>query len=73
MEVPFKGATLSPAQMAFNKAMSDVDCKEIKMHFATVDFKRKMQLLEAPIGMLYMASMLLSNFRICVYPNQISQ
>lgn len=79
MEVPFQGATLSAAQKAFNKAMSSVRIsvewlfKEIKMHFVTVDFKRKMKVLESPIGMLYMASMVFANFRNCLCPNQISK
>ena len=79
MEVPFQGATLSSAQLAFNKAMSSVRIsvellfKEIKMHFVTVDFKRKMKVFESPVGMLYMASMIFSNFRNCLYPNQISK
>lgn len=65
MEVPFQGGNISPPQAAFNKAMSAVRItvewifKEVKIHFATVDFKRKMKRLEAPIGMLYIASMLL--------------
>ena len=79
MEVQFQGATLTAAQKAFNSAMSGVRIsvewvfKEPKMYFATVDFKRKMKIFESPIGMLYTGSMLLSNFRNCLYPNQISQ
>ena len=79
MEVPFQGATLSTAQLAFNKAMASVRIsvewvfKEIKMHFVTVDFKRKIKVFESPVGMSYMASMIFSNFRDCLYPNQISK
>lgn len=47
--------------------------KEIKMHFVTVDFKRKMKVLESLIGKLYIASMLFTNFRNCLCPNQISK
>ena len=80
MEVPFQEARLTAAQKAFNTAMSAVRitvewiCKELKMHFAaTVDFKRKMKIFESPVGILYSSAMLLSNFRDCFYPNQISR
>jgi len=43
------------------------------MHFATVDFKRKMKLLESSVGILYLAAMLLANFRNCIYPNRLSR
>ena len=43
------------------------------MHFATVDFKRKMKIFEGPVGMMYTSAMLISNFRNCFYPNQISR
>ena len=79
MEVPFQGASLNAAQKAFNKPMSAVRTtvewvfKELKMHFATVDFKRKMKVFESPVGMLYTGAMILSNVRNCFYPNKISQ
>jgi len=79
LEVPFKGTTLTPAQTAFNKAMSSIRIsvewifKEVKMHFTVVDFKRKMKILESPIGLLFLCCMFLSNCRNCVYHNQISQ
>jgi len=50
MEVPFQGSNLTPEQRALNSAMPAVRIilewvfKEVKMHFATVDFKRKMKL-----------------------------
>lgn len=79
MEVPFQGASFTPPRRAFNKSMSVVRItvewifKEIKMQFATMDIKRKMKIREAPVGLLYLSSMLLSHFRNCLYPNQISR
>lgn len=79
MEVPFQGSSLSAAQMAFNTAMAKVRItvewvfKEVKMYFATLDFKRKLKIYESPIGLLYLSSMLLCNFRNCIYPNQVSK
>lgn len=76
MEVPFPGASLTAARKAFDKAMSGVRItvewvfKELKMHFGTVDVKRKMKIFESPVGMLYTSAMLLSNFPNCFYPNQ---
>jgi len=47
--------------------------KEVKLHWTTVDYKRKMQIGESGVGALYVAAMLLANLRNCVYPNTVSQ
>ena len=79
LEVPFQGSNLSAQQRAYNKLMSSVRItvewifKEVKLCYTTVDYKRKLKLFESPIGWLYIASVLLSNVRDCIYPNQISQ
>lgn len=79
LEVPFQGTNHILAQKAFHKATSEVWItvewifKEIKMYFTTVDFKRKMKIMESPVGLLYLASMMLCNFRNCIYSNQVSQ
>lgn len=78
IDVPFQGSNVSPAQSAFNRAMSSVRIsvewifKEVKMQFPDIDFKRKMKIQESPVGMMYLATILLTNFRNCLYPNQIS-
>lgn len=79
MEVPFQGSNLSAAQSSFNGAMSGVlitvewILKEVMMHFSVVDYKRKMTLLEIPVELLFLCYMSLTNFRNCIYPNQIAQ
>ena len=79
MEVPIQGSHLSNAQKAFNAAMSRARVtvewifKEVKQYWSTVDFKRKMRSGESPVASLYLAAMLLTNMRNCVYPNPISQ
>lgn len=79
MEVLFQGALLSVAQAAFNAAMSRVRItvywifKEVKMCFTTVDYKSKMKVNESSMGLLYLPSMLLCNFRNCIYPNKVAQ
>eukprot|EP00171_Calliarthron_tuberculosum_P009482 IDg9482t1 len=78
MEVPYQGSNLNAEQRALYKAMSSSRItvewifKETKMYFSTLDYKRKMKVLEFPVGSLYMAGMLLSNMRNCIYLNQIS-
>ena len=78
IDVPFQGSNISPAQSAFSKAMSSVRIsvewifKEVKLQFSAIDFKRKTKVREHPVGIIYLASILLSNFRNCLYPNQIS-
>ena len=79
IDVPFQGSNIFPAQCAFNKAMSSVRIsvdwifKEVKLQFSAIDFKRKMKVREHPVGMIYLASILLSNFRNCLHPNQMSR
>ncbi len=47
--------------------------KESKRYWPQCDFKRSLRVLEAPVGTLIKAAMLLTNMRNCFYPDQISQ
>lgn len=79
LDIPFSGAHLTPVQKAANKETATVRVtvewmyKEVKLYWTTVDFKRKMRIGEAPVGLLYVSAMLLTNFRNCLYPNTVSQ
>lgn len=78
LRIPFQGSNLTASQTAFNKAMSSVRVtvsvfKEIKIYWPVMDFKRKLRVLEVPIGSMYLAAMGLINFRSCIYPNTVSQ
>lgn len=79
LEVPFQGSQLTGYQKAFNKAMStgrvtvEWFFKEVKLYWSTMDYRRKMRTGESPVGALYLVTMLLTNFRNCVYPNTIAQ
>ena len=79
MEVPLQGSNLSAARRAFNVAMArsriNVEWyfKEVKSHWTSMDFKRKLRVREAAVGSLYIVAVLLTNVRNCVYPNSISQ
>jgi nuclease HARBI1 len=78
-EVPLSGYQVNKDQSSYNRAMSSCRItvewifKEVKMYWTFVDYKRKMRLLECPVGALYISALLLTNFRNCVYPNPISQ
>lgn len=79
IEVPHQGSNLSAAQSAFNRAMSSVRItvewifKEVKLYFPTMDYKRKLKVHEAPVGLLYTSCMLLCNMRNCIYRNQVAR
>lgn len=79
MEVPFQGSNLTEAQHAFNKEMSRVRVtaewafNEIMLYWSSMDYKRKMRIGHTPIGALFLAAMLLTNIRNCVYPKSISR
>ena len=79
VDVPYQGSNLSAEQREFNKSMSSSRItvesifKEVKMYFSTLNYKRKLKVLESPVGSLYISEMLLCNMRNCIYPNQISQ
>ena len=79
LEVPMQRTNLEPWQGAYNQAMSAARVTvewmymEVKLHSTTIDFKRKMKVLQAPVGTLYVTTLLLANFRNCLIPNTVSQ
>jgi hypothetical protein len=79
MKVPYQGSNLSEEQKYLNKAISASQIavewifKEVKQCWTTMDYKRKLPVGECPVGGLYIAAMLLTNFRNCVYPNHTAQ
>lgn len=48
------------------------DRVEVKLYWSKVDFKHKMRIAESPVGAIYLAAILLTNLRNCVYPNKVS-
>jgi DDE superfamily endonuclease len=79
MEVHYQGSNLSEEQKSLNKAMSssritvDWIFKEVKQYWGTMDYKRKLRVVEFRVGALYIAAMLLTNSRNCLYPNLTAQ
>ncbi|XP_037515308.2 uncharacterized protein LOC119391726 [Rhipicephalus sanguineus] len=77
---PYGGASLTPEQCAFNKAMSSVrqavewGFGKITGLFAVVDFKKKNQkIFRQNVARMYKASALLANCHTCLYGAQVSQ
>jgi hypothetical protein len=68
-----KGSTISPDEVAFNASMSKVrvtvewSFRDVKQYFTHVDFPRKLRLRETPAGLLYVSSVMLWNFRVCLH------
>jgi hypothetical protein len=79
LQVPYQGSSLTNEQEATNRAASACRVtvewifQEVKSYWGIVDYRRKLRILQAPVGALYIASMLLTNFRSCFHPNKISQ
>lgn len=79
LEIPYSGGHMTAWESAFNKAMSKVRItvewyfKEVKSLWSFVDCKRRLRVLQMPVGMMYQAAVLLTNFRNCLEPNEISQ
>lgn len=70
---PFIGENLPPDHAQFNSVMKSIRAsvehsyKDLKQQWTSQDFARNLKVLHAPISMLYKASALLWNFRMCMY------
>jgi hypothetical protein len=73
LQTGFRGSTISSDEMAFNASMSKVRVtvewafRDVKQYFTHVDLPRKLRLRETPAGLLYVSSVMLWNFRVCLY------
>ena len=76
LQVRFPGRNLSPAESAFNHAMSgareqvDHSYSHLKENFAFVDWHRKLSVGQSPIGLWLRVVFLITNCHVCVYGNQ---
>ena len=72
MKVAYPRATATPKQHNYNVAMNSArvavewSYKDIKQMWATNDYKRMLKVRQAPISMMFKASALLWNFKICL-------
>ena len=70
---PFRGASITPQQQEFNKAMSRVRISvewgfsKICQYFAFLDFKKNNKVLLQPVGKYYLVASLLINCHTCLY------
>lgn len=75
LEFHFPEENLNNKQCAFNKGMTAGSIIEewifndVKNYWKAVDFKRKMCVLESPVGAMYKAAILLTNIRASIYLN----
>ncbi|KIO28419.1 hypothetical protein M407DRAFT_182246 [Tulasnella calospora MUT 4182] len=76
---PFKGASLSDEEQAFNAQMSKVreavewGFGDAVHQFAFLDFSKNLKVLLQPVGLLYSVALLLSNAHTILHQPQISQ
>jgi nuclease HARBI1 len=77
--VGFDGTGITPEQAAFNKAMSrsrvtvEWIFKDIKNYWNHAAYPRKLALCRTPVGVLYGTSIILWNFRCCLYGSPTSR
>jgi nuclease HARBI1 len=77
--VGFDGTGIIPEQAAFNKAMSrsrvtvEWIFKDIKKYWNHAAYPRKLALCRTPVGVLYGTSIILWNFRCCLYGSPTSR
>ncbi len=76
---PYKGAQLTPDQVAFNSAMSPLRIAvewgfgSILGHFAFLDFRKNQKLLLQPVGKYYAVATILSNCYNALYESNVSR
>jgi DDE superfamily endonuclease len=79
LQVGFKCSVRSPEEVAFNEAMSKVRVtvewafRDVKQYFTHPDVPRKLRLRVTPAGLWYVCSVMLWNFRVCLYRSQAAQ
>ena len=63
---------VTPQQKEFNGKMNaariavEWNYKDVKQSFASNDFSRKLQVRNGPVGLFYVVSVLLRNFKTCL-------
>jgi nuclease HARBI1 len=79
LQIGHQGSNLSPEQLQFNASMSKVRIgvewafRDVKMYLTHIDVARKMKLGVTPVGLWYICSAVLWNFRVCLYGSQTAE
>ena len=74
-----KNVQLSPDQIRYNKAMSEVRVSvewlsgNITNHFKFVNFEKQMKINLSAVGKMYVVCALLENAHTCLYGNLVSR
>ena len=72
MQIGFPAIDATLKQKGYNISMNasriavEWSYKDLKQNFTVLDFKRKLKVNEAPIGLLSISSILLWNFKTCL-------
>jgi nuclease HARBI1 len=78
LQMGFRGSTISSDEIAFNDSMSKVRVtvewafRDVKQFFIHVDLPIKLRLRETPAVLLYVSSLMLWNFIVCLYGSRLA-
>jgi hypothetical protein len=78
MVAPFKGTQLSPTQKLFNEIFKRLRIGVewgfgwVVRDFAYIDFKKTQVVGKRPVAKYYLAAVILTNCRSCLYGNQVA-
>ena len=79
LQAPFKGARLTPDQLAWNESMSQVRVSvewifgDIVNYFKFLDFKKNLKIGLSPVGKMYLSCALIQNAHSCLYGSTTSE
>jgi hypothetical protein len=79
LQTGYHGSTLNMEQIQFNMSMSRLRIavewafRDIKTYFTHIDLPRKLKLGITPVGLWYICSAVLWNFRVSFYGSQAAQ
>jgi hypothetical protein len=76
LQIGHQGSNMSPEQLQFNASMSKVRIGlewAFRDVFTHIDVARKLKLGGTPVGLWYICSAVLWNFRVCLYGSQTAE
>lgn len=79
LQVPYRGAGITPQMEVYNKAMSAVRMSvewifgDIVNYFKFLDFKKNLKISLSAVGKMYVVCAILRNALICMYTNSTSE
>lgn len=79
LQVPYRGAGITPQMEVYNKAMSAVRMSvewifgDIVNYFKFLDFKKNLKISLSAVGKMYVVCAILRNALTCMYTNSTSE